>query len=172
MEKDETTYVEVSGPGSGKTTRLVEAATAYLLKNKFRRAAFVSYRESFALRSRMLLAPDLRNRVEVSETLMPEFVANSLRAFVDDFDLLAKDAVPYYYTNAYYVTTPERVRRLGRDEHDLLLRMASEAGENFHTYSYRGDWRPMKRLLSPAEFDLKIKLNWLLDVSGKPVELL
>lgn len=139
-------YVEVSAPGTGKTTRLLKAVEEYLDANKSNLAAVIAESESFARRlftHLVVSRPVFRQRLRYDTSMRGCCLPNE-RAFVDDFERMRIGDI-LLDPGGYYTTSPERVHYADEGDRDLLIRLQREAGDNFHSFGYGGDWEPLRR---------------------------
>lgn len=157
-------YVEISAPGSGKTTRLVEAVEEYLYTSPNGVAVLVAETKTLAARNKGLVEMPFQERcVAVGAATATDLPASGgselIRLFYDDFDRMPPGMLRVE-SNGYYVTTPERARFTEETE-DFLMRLVAAAGGRYASHGFCADFEDLRRKLGEEDFRLKVLLHWL-----------
>lgn len=135
-------YLEISGRGTGKTYRLIEAAKAYVALDYRNVPNIILPTQGHAERLKEFVETNNKNNpaVEQFNYTIPgrkNFIVrgyNNVRNFFDDFDFMniTFNDVGFSYQDDYFCTTPARVRDLSNisiqqaAKTDLLLRLILE----------------------------------------------
>jgi len=149
MSTPQIAYLDISPRQTGKTERLIQRAKTFLEEG--RRVYFVTFEG---------LVEDMGRRLPGALILkdggdLPSDEHEDAVWFYDEFDWLDTAQIR---RNAFYATTPKRLREAGIDtsENDLLLRLIEAHGGRHCRYTWPFDMaetlKEARTICSPEEF--------------------
>jgi thymidine kinase len=147
-------YLEISPRQTGKTTRLVQAATDWINKNLENHAIICTVNNSAKKHVQYLINIYLINNHRIKVITQHESITylKNLKWFYDEFDHFEKKNLLIIDETGYYVTTPKFIRNEIKSD-DLLMNLLKTKNGEYERYERD------KTLLDFWEFDKELQLT-------------